>query len=141
MFSIRKRFYQVATSADWKFEHRVLSLAKVGFRREEAEAALNCSATGEVMAHDTLCRLVEPFRPPPIGSEEAAGEHSRKCSSVVRDEEASVLQAIFGQEAFRVRGTDETGLRWDVDVALEFDDGGVITAETVVGVLFQNGRR
>lgn len=87
---------QVVSSAEWKVEHRVLSLVKLGFKREEAEAALSSSPSGEVMGHDTLIRLLEPLRPPPAArpsSSSAAvassggGEGSAEHSSSIRQEE------------------------------------------------------
>lgn len=134
----------MASGADWKFEHRVLSLAKMGFRRHEAEAALRSSASGEVMAHDTLCRLLEPFRSP--GDGPGVVQWDRAVEEAARDEEASALGAIFGEEAFRSTGGGERGtgagggLRWEVDTTLEFDDGGVLP-ETTVGVVFEDGKR
>ncbi|CBJ26801.1 hypothetical protein Esi_0045_0085 [Ectocarpus siliculosus] len=129
---------EVASSADWKVEHRVLSLVKMGFKREEAEAALSASPSGEVMGHDTLTRLLEPFRPSGSG----AGAGSKESSLSTRAEEELVLSSIFGEKAFRVVGGKEgrDALRWDVDVGLEFDGGG-ISADTTVMFLFQRGKR
>lgn len=74
---------KVVSSADWKVEHRVLSLVKMGFKRQEAEAALSASPSGEVMGHDTLTRLLEPFRPSGSG----AGAGSKESSLSTRAEE------------------------------------------------------
>lgn len=41
----------------------MLTLVKMGFHREEAEAALAGGSSREIMGHDTLTRLLEPFRP------------------------------------------------------------------------------
>lgn len=135
----------------------MLSLAKMGFPQHEAAAALRSSKSGEVMAHDTLCRLLEPFRPPRTdtdsGSRSGNGSRERSadgCSSfpsvVVRQEEEQVLRAIFGDEAFRVVKVEGAGRagrgRWEVDVTLDFDGAGVFIApETTIGVLFQQDRR
>lgn len=51
------------SGTDWKAENRVLNLVKMGFHKEEAEAALVGGSSGEIMGHDTLSRLLEPFRP------------------------------------------------------------------------------
>lgn len=67
---------KVASSADWKVEHRVLSLVKMGFKREEAEAALSASPSGEVMGDDTLTRLLEPFQPSGSGTGAGSKEYS-----------------------------------------------------------------
>lgn len=133
---------QVASCADWKFEHRVLSLAKMGFRRQEAEVALrSSSASGDIMAHDTLCRLLEQLRSPAL-SDEGHTSGDEPVDQSARDEEASVLQAIFGEEAFREIGGEEDPrrVRWEVDTMLEYDGGG-IAAETTIGVVFQEGKR
>lgn len=50
------------SGTDWKAENRVLTLVKMGFHREEAEAALTGGSSGDIMGHDTLSRLLEPFR-------------------------------------------------------------------------------
>lgn len=136
----------MAKTADWKFEHRVLSLAKMGFPQHEAAAAIKASQSGEVMAHDTLCRLLEPFRPArtSTGSGERSTSGSSSPSLVVRQEEEEVLRAIFGDEAFRVvraEGT-EVGERWEVDLDLDFDgESFFIAPETTIRVLFQHDRR
>lgn len=127
----------------------MLSLAKMGFRRHEAEAALSSSSSGEVMAHDTLSRLLNPFRSTTSqggffenrsASSLSSSSSSSSPSVAARNEEASVLRAIFGDEAFRVVGGERKGLRWEVDTALEFEGGG-ISPETMMGVLFQEGER
>ena len=87
---------QVASSADWKVEHRVLSLVKMGFKRKEAEAALSSSPSGEVMGHDTLTRLLEPMRPPRSSSSSGASHSgsaggSAEGSSSTRAEEVCVF--------------------------------------------------
>lgn len=78
---------QVASSADWKVEHRVLSLVKMGFKRKEAEAALSSSPSGEVMGHDTLTLLLEPLRSQAAASSSSGSGGSVEWSSSTRTEE------------------------------------------------------
>ncbi|CAN0185042.1 unnamed protein product, partial [Scytosiphon promiscuus] len=143
---------EIASSADWKVEHRVLSLVKMGFKRQEAETALSSSPSGEVMGHDTLTRLLEPLRPRPgisavsagLGPEGGVGAASEDDGSMsTRNEEELVLSSIFGDQAFRVvggRGGAGGALRWEVDAALEFEGGG-ISPDTTIVFLFQKRKR
>lgn len=99
---------------DWKLEHRVLSLVKMGFPREEAETAL--AESGEVMGHDTLTHLIKNLRPPSTASaspsyscstggggnrsEHCSADRSSSSSTAIRAEEVGQLQAVQVATAF-----------------------------------------
>ncbi|CAM9318540.1 unnamed protein product [Ascophyllum nodosum] len=142
---------EVASSADWKVENRVLTLVRMGFHRDEAVAALTggrgggCPPSGEVLGHDTLERLLESLCPLPRrdrSRDRSSGDFSAASASACRKEEASVLSAIFEDGAFRAYGDENAGggVRWEVDTSLEFDGGGISEHSTVT-ILFREDSR